>query len=186
MDGEGRVRALGLSRNALSGPIPPELGNLANLTWLYLGGNQLSGPPIPPELGNLANLTSLGLDNNALSGPIPPELGTLANLTGSVPLGQPTLRPDSARTRQPRQPDLAVPRGQPTLRPDSARTRQPRQSDLAGAHAKQRDRDHPTRTRQTRQPHPCWRSAAMPSGARSRPNSATSPAWRNCFFGETV
>ena len=81
VDGEGRVRALGLSRNALSGPIPPELGNLANLTWLYLGGNQLSGP-IPPELGNLANLTSLELDNNALSGPIPPELGTLANLTG--------------------------------------------------------------------------------------------------------
>ena len=81
VDGEGRVRALGLSRNALSGPIPPELGSLANLTSLGLDNNALSGP-IPPELGNLANLTWLYLGGNQLSGPIPPELGSLANLTG--------------------------------------------------------------------------------------------------------
>ena len=67
--------------HGLTGPIPPELGNLANLTGLYLGGNALSGP-IPPELGSLANLTGLYLEFNALSGPIPPELGNLANLTG--------------------------------------------------------------------------------------------------------
>ena len=75
------LTGLYLGGNALSGPIPPELGSLANLTGLYLGGNQLSGP-IPPELGNLANLTWLNLEFNALSGPIPPELGSLANLTG--------------------------------------------------------------------------------------------------------
>ena len=72
---------LGLSRNALSGPIPPELGSLANLTWLNLEFNELTGP-IPPELGKLVNLQWLGLGKNNLTGPIPPELGSLAELTG--------------------------------------------------------------------------------------------------------
>ena len=66
--------------NGLAGSIPPELGNLANLTRLGLSNNVLSGP-IPPELGNLASLTRLGLSNNVLSGLIPPELGNLASLT---------------------------------------------------------------------------------------------------------
>ena len=78
-DGNGRVTELFLRENQLSGEIPPELGNLANLKLLYLEGNQLSGG-IPPELGNLANLTGLGLYRNQLSGGIPPELGSLANL----------------------------------------------------------------------------------------------------------
>ena len=80
-DGSGRVvHVLWLVGNDLSGPIPPELGSLANLTRLTLEENALSGP-IPPELGSLANLTTLGLWGNQLSGPIPPELGSLANLT---------------------------------------------------------------------------------------------------------
>ncbi len=76
----GRVTGLSLPENQLSGEIPPELGNLANLTELLLYENQLSGE-IPPELGNLANLTELLLYENQLSGEIPPELGNLANLT---------------------------------------------------------------------------------------------------------
>ena len=84
-DDSGRVVSLDLSgqrdqEHGLSGPIPPELGNLANLTGLYLRYNDLTGP-IPPELGDLANLTELYLDRNDLTGPIPPELGNLANLT---------------------------------------------------------------------------------------------------------
>ena len=59
--------------------MPPELGNLANLTRLDLHDNQLTGA-MPPELGNLANLQRLALYANAdLFGPLPE---TLANLVG--------------------------------------------------------------------------------------------------------
>ena len=56
----------------LSGPIPPELGSLANLQDLYLNANELTGT-IPAELGSLANLTRLDLFENQLSGPIRPS-----------------------------------------------------------------------------------------------------------------
>ena len=80
LGGLANLEVLDLSINDLSGPIPPELGNLSNLTALRLGINDLSGP-IPPELGGLANLEVLDLSINDLSGPIPPELGNLSNLT---------------------------------------------------------------------------------------------------------
>ena len=76
---DARVTWLVLSDNALTGPIPPELGQLTNLKGLTLSGNELSGP-IPSELGQLTNLESLGLGANALTGPIPRELGQLINL----------------------------------------------------------------------------------------------------------
>jgi len=60
----------------LTGSIPPELGNLIALRYLYLNGNQLTGR-IPPELGDLAGLQRLLLDSNRLWGSIPPELGKL-------------------------------------------------------------------------------------------------------------
>ncbi|MDE0311865.1 MAG: hypothetical protein OXI52_06340 [Caldilineaceae bacterium] len=78
-DANGRVTKLYITRNRLCGPIPPELGNLANLAILKLYENQLSGP-IPPELDGLANLRFLSLVRNKLSGPIPPELGKLSHL----------------------------------------------------------------------------------------------------------
>ena len=78
-DSSGRVVGLGLFRNNLTGPIPPELGSLAGLEWLGLARNGLSGP-IPPELGNITSLESLILSENALSGPVPPELGSLTGL----------------------------------------------------------------------------------------------------------
>ena len=95
-----RVTALYLAAHHLSGELPPELGDLSNLTWLDLNDNRLRGE-IPPELGNLPNLRVLGLSNNRLSGGLPPELGNLAglmvlhlggnNLSGCVPLELPAL-----------------------------------------------------------------------------------------------
>ena len=89
-----RVTVLSLNDNQLTGSIPPELGDLANLTLLGLSFNQLTGS-IPSELGDLANLIGLDLSLNQLIGAIPPELGTLTNLsflfltnnqlTGSIP-----------------------------------------------------------------------------------------------------
>ena len=72
---EQPVIQIALQENNLAGPIPPELGNLAKLIYLWLGDNQLTGP-IPSELGNLLDLQELLLHHNQLTGPIPPELGT--------------------------------------------------------------------------------------------------------------
>ncbi|CAM9489885.1 unnamed protein product, partial [Hapterophycus canaliculatus] len=65
----------------LPGPIPAELGQLCNLTKLYLWGNNLSGS-IPEELGELPLLEKLDLAQNALlmsGGGIPKSLRTHRN-----------------------------------------------------------------------------------------------------------
>ena len=80
VDDTGRVVALHLSDNELTGELPRALGNLANLTSLELSWNPGLTGPIPPELGYLASLRHLFLVGNSLSGPIPPELGNLAEL----------------------------------------------------------------------------------------------------------
>ena len=71
---------LGLYKNQLAGSIPPEIGNLTNLTFLYLSYNLLTGS-IPSAIGNLTNLTELVLHRNQFTGSIPPEIGNLTNLT---------------------------------------------------------------------------------------------------------
>lgn len=78
-DDTGQVTSLELAGNHLSGPIPVELGNLKNLSYIRLHANGLSGP-IPPALGQLRYLTVLGLGSNELTDPIPPELSELQNL----------------------------------------------------------------------------------------------------------
>jgi hypothetical protein len=92
--GNTYVLEIDLSSNGLSGTIPGELGNLANLQYLFLSPNQLTGS-IPAELGDLNNLENLALGWNQLTGSIPPELGDLDSLqylqlsnnalTGSIP-----------------------------------------------------------------------------------------------------
>ena len=92
-DSGGRVTELRLSENELKGELPAELGNLDNLRFLNLQGNQLGniagmGHPggsslsssIPSELGNLSSLVTLNLRDNNLSGEIPAQLGDLDSL----------------------------------------------------------------------------------------------------------
>ena len=79
------LETLDLGANAFSGNIPPELADLRNLRSLSLRFNDLEGD-VPPEIANLSHLESLHLDSNDLSGEIPPELGSITNLT-SLDLG---------------------------------------------------------------------------------------------------
>ncbi|CAN6177882.1 unnamed protein product [Urochloa humidicola] len=87
-----------LSQNMLSGAIPTEIVSMKNLSMLYLDDNALSGH-LPPELGNLP-LIVLNVSRNYFSGPIPPNTGQASclevldlsynNLSGELPssLGQ--------------------------------------------------------------------------------------------------
>ena len=94
IDAEGRVIALSLEGNGLRGQLPPELGNLDRLRFLYLVDNDLTGG-MPAELGNLTNMEGMSLRRNRLTGEIPPELGNLTmlehlhlgwnRLTGEIP-----------------------------------------------------------------------------------------------------
>ena len=68
-DADGRVTALRLVANELSGELPAELANLTNLQVLSLSINTLGGR-VPAALGNLTNLEDLYLSQNILSGRI--------------------------------------------------------------------------------------------------------------------
>ena len=74
----GRVIELRLSALGLTGQIPLELGDLANLQHLSLSDNQLTGG-IPTGLGDLANLQELYLGGNRLTGCVPDGLRDVPN-----------------------------------------------------------------------------------------------------------
>lgn len=78
------LESLDLSYNAIQGAIPAQLGNLASLQYLYLGHNQLTGTPegwaVPAALGDLGSLITASLDNNVLTGNLPETFGDLASL----------------------------------------------------------------------------------------------------------
>jgi Leucine-rich repeat (LRR) protein len=78
-DGSAIV-GLTLIRNGLAGSLPPELGNLGQITNLSLAENQLTGD-IPAELWGLDTLLYLSLSFNELTGAIPESVGNLASLT---------------------------------------------------------------------------------------------------------
>ncbi|GAY42605.1 hypothetical protein CUMW_068210 [Citrus unshiu] len=79
----------------VSGGIPEEIGNLTNLTTIFLGGNKLHGS-IPFTLGKLQKLQYLGLEDNKLEGSIPNDICHLVELfelelggnklSGSIPV----------------------------------------------------------------------------------------------------
>ena len=68
-----------LEDNQFTGKIPPEIGSITELQYLYLSGNESIGL-FPKELGNSANLRRSNADENTLQGGIPVEFGALLNL----------------------------------------------------------------------------------------------------------
>lgn len=66
----GYVTGITLPTNNLSGPLPPEMGDLYALATLILINNNLTGS-IPSTLLNLPHLVTLNLANNQLSGALP-------------------------------------------------------------------------------------------------------------------
>ena len=75
-DPSGDTKLLLLDED-LNGTIPPELGDLFELTHLDLSSNSLTGE-IPRELGGLSNLVSIKLSGNSLTGCIPIALEGVA------------------------------------------------------------------------------------------------------------
>ncbi|XP_044954563.1 receptor kinase-like protein Xa21 [Hordeum vulgare subsp. vulgare] len=75
-----RMNGLTLQSNYISGTIPLEIGNLSEISLLYLDNNLFTGP-IPSTLGQLSNLFILDLSWNKFSGEIPPSMGNLNQLT---------------------------------------------------------------------------------------------------------
>jgi Leucine-rich repeat (LRR) protein len=85
-----------VSKNNITGPIPPSIGNCSGLTSIHLSMNKLTGF-IPSELGNLVNLLVVDLSSNQLEGSLPSQLSKCHNLgkfdvgfnslNGSVPSG---------------------------------------------------------------------------------------------------
>ncbi|KAE8703072.1 hypothetical protein F3Y22_tig00110474pilonHSYRG00058 [Hibiscus syriacus] len=66
--------------NVLQRPLVPELGQLANLRYLEVSDNNLSGS-IPTAIGNLTSLVSLDLQHNQFGGVIPSSIGNLISLS---------------------------------------------------------------------------------------------------------
>ncbi|KAG4964407.1 hypothetical protein JHK85_039382 [Glycine max] len=72
------LQKLDLSRNIITGSIPPQWGTM-RLVELSLMGNKLSGP-FPKVLTNITTLRNLSIEGNQFSGHIPTEIGKLTNL----------------------------------------------------------------------------------------------------------
>lgn len=74
------LKVLDLRSCFVNGAIPASLGNLRNLTSLYLSGNNLTGI-IPDSLGQLFSLQVVNFSRNSLSGTIPISFVSLGNLS---------------------------------------------------------------------------------------------------------
>ena len=94
-DTNGDVVRLYLFRNALSGTIPTQIGNLTALGTLNLSDNELPGP-FPTLIRKLTKLSQLDLWDTGLTGSIPTWIDDLtqlqdlnlsynSNLSGSIP-----------------------------------------------------------------------------------------------------
>ncbi len=80
---KGRVNRIDLHNN-ITGRIPPEIGDLTELTWLsitnWLRPDNTDYGPIPSEIGKLKKLQTLALQGFTLCGKLPESLYDLPNL----------------------------------------------------------------------------------------------------------
>ena len=74
------IKSIGLKDQNITGKIPPAIGELKELRYLFLPGNHLSGD-IPSTLYSLPKLQNIDLSGNNYAGPIPSEFGTMTALT---------------------------------------------------------------------------------------------------------
>ncbi|CAJ1973082.1 unnamed protein product [Sphenostylis stenocarpa] len=74
------LKVLDLRSCSIVNAIPSTLGNLTNLTSLYLSDNKLTGN-VPESLGQLSALSVLDLSRNSLAGTIPTSFSLLGNLS---------------------------------------------------------------------------------------------------------
>jgi hypothetical protein len=114
-DSSGRVNAIYLDNNGLSGTLPSSVGELTHLEYLYLDSNQITGElpsfigkfseftasynlmsgPLPPDIINSRTLYRFEISHNHFSGTLPVEFGTLTpfsrldlsynDFTGTIP-----------------------------------------------------------------------------------------------------
>ncbi|XVF74872.1 hypothetical protein PTKIN_Ptkin13bG0145600 [Pterospermum kingtungense] len=77
--GHPSLERLELQENHIFGPLPPEIGNLTNITLLNLTSNFLNGT-IPDQVSLLSMLQQLFLSHNFFSSRIPVALGKLPRL----------------------------------------------------------------------------------------------------------
>ncbi|KAH0990620.1 hypothetical protein GBA52_002103 [Prunus armeniaca] len=97
----GLLGILTLSRNRISGKIPPAIGNLKSLQTLSLEMNRFSGE-IPTEIFDLKSLSKINISDNNLSSEIPASISQCSslafadlsrnNLIGEIPRGIYKLR----------------------------------------------------------------------------------------------
>ncbi|MDQ0360308.1 toxin Cry1Ac domain D-VI-related protein [Breznakia pachnodae] len=74
-----QLSTLYLANNKLTGTIPESLYTLGNINYIYLGNNQLTGT-LSTNIGNLKTMTRFYAQDNQLSGTLPESIGNLDNL----------------------------------------------------------------------------------------------------------
>ena len=123
-DGNGRVTALLLSDNALSGPIPTALGNLANLQRLYLQGEPAERAD-PDHAGESRQPPRTASRRQRVERADPDHAGEPRQPPRRESRRQPVERVDPGGARQPGQPRHLVSRLQSVERADPGGARQP-------------------------------------------------------------
>ena len=75
------LKSIDMEDNAFIDSLPPSIGNMAQLNSLNLGNCFMNRSKIPPELGQLKNLSNLLLYNNHFYGAIPNSLTNIDSLS---------------------------------------------------------------------------------------------------------